>query len=189
MKDSIEVYLANIVAHYAHNWGGDFKYRKWPSGPLPNLVPHFTVLEYPPNASRAMWTYATCGMSDYTHASPVELHLFSSRQDDSIIELLSAVCYFHQVADDLDLGHTVNFGRPWQGNSEASSGLISLPYLDGPALEVSKSGQHPEVHFYWLIPITKAELKFKKDFGLAGLESKFDNDQFNYLDPMRKSVV
>ena len=136
-----------------------------------------------------MWTYATCGMSTYSHKSPIELHLFSSIQDDSIIELLSTVCYYHNVETNLDLGHTVNLGCPWQDSSESSYGLLSLPYLDGPALELTISMNAKNIHFYWLIPVMKAEVEYKKEFGLEALEVQFDANEFNFLNPNRRSVV
>ena len=189
MDYSIEEYKDNIVNHYISVWGEDFQERKWSKGPIMESVPHFSILEYKPNLSRAMWTYATCGMSTYTHISPIEIHLFSSVQDDSIIELLSTVCYYHNVEANLNLGHTVNFGRPWQDSSESSFGLLSLPYLDGSNLEIMSSDNQKEVHFYWLVPITKTEVEYKKEYGLEALESKFDANEFNYLNPNRRSVV
>ncbi|WP_367868214.1 suppressor of fused domain protein [Pedobacter sp. WC2423] len=189
MNYSIEEYKSNILNHYSSNWGDGFQERKWSKGPIIEVVPHLSILEYRPYSSREMWTYATCGMSTYTHVSPIEVHMFSSVQDDSIVELLSSVCYYHNVEANLDLGHTVNFGRSWQGSSESSYGLVSLPYLDGPNLELMSWGDNREIHFYWLIPITKTEVEYKKEYGLEALEDKFDTDEFNYLDPNRRSIV
>ena len=39
------------------------------------------------------------------------------------------------------------------------------------------------------IPITEAELAFKKKHGLDALEQKWEAAGFNYLDPLRRSVV
>jgi len=50
-------------------------------------------------------------------------------------------------------------------------------------------GDNREIHFYWLIPITKTELEYKKEYGLEALEDKFDTDEFNYLNPNRRSIV
>lgn len=189
MNYSIEDYKNKIINHYLSIWGGDFEERKWLKGSIMQVVPHFCVLEYKPSSFREMWTYATCGMSTYSHKSPIEVHIFSSVQDDSIIELLSAVCYYHNVEANLDLGHTVNFGRSWQDSSELSFGLLSLPYLDGPNLEIMHCSNNKNIHFYWLIPVTKTEVEYKKEFGLEALEAKFDANEFNYLNPNRKSVV
>lgn len=99
------------------------------------------------------------------------------------------VCYYHNVESNLDLGHTVNFGCPWQDSSESSFGLLSLPYLDGPALELMPLMNAKNIHFYWLIPIMKAEVEYKKEFGLEALESKFDANEFDFLNSSRRSVV
>jgi len=88
----------------------------------------------------------------------------------------------------LDLGHTVNFGRPWLNDSLCEYGLISLPYLDGPSLENLKKG-NMTIRCLWLIPITKSEVEFKKQYGLDLLEEQFEKTQFNYLDINRRSVV
>lgn len=45
------------------------------------------------------------------------------------------------------------------------------------------------MRFLWLIPITLAELRFKKEHGVSALEQRFEEAQFNYLDPLRDSVV
>nr|WP_068893378.1 suppressor of fused domain protein [Pedobacter panaciterrae] len=189
MNYSVEDYKSRIISHYSSVWDGDFQERKWLKGPIMQVVPHLSILEYKPYSSREMWTYATCGMSTHTHKFPIEVHIFSSIQDDSIIELLSAVCYYHNVESNLDLGNTVNFGRSWQGSSELSFGLLSLPYLDGPNLETLRWNNSNDIHFYWLIPITKKEVAYKKEFGLEALEAKFEANDFNYLNPNRKSVI
>ncbi|TDQ09201.1 suppressor of fused domain protein [Pedobacter metabolipauper] len=188
MNSSIENYKNDVISHYSDNWGTDFMEKMEFYGPIGQLVPKFSVLEYAPNSSRDMWIYATSGISTYTHLSPVEIHLFSAIQDHSIFEILSALCYYHNIEANLNLGHTVNFGRSWQGESKSFYGLISLPYLDGPDLEImNKTGR--EVHFYWLIPITKEEVDYKMSHGLEALELKFDENHFNYLDPNRVSIV
>ena len=55
-------------------------------------------------------------------------------------------------------------------------------------MEWLKSGAM-DIRFLWLIPITAEELQFKKDSGLEALEDKFEETQFNYIDPFRNRVV
>jgi len=88
----------------------------------------------------------------------------------------------------LDLGHTVNFGRPRLPGSNCNYGLISLPYLDGPGLEWFLENQR-KTRCLWLIPITAGEASFAKHHGLASLENQFEQGNFNYMDAMRPSVV
>ena len=134
-----------------------------------------------------MWTYATCCMSNSEDQYPVELHIFSAQQDTGIAELLFATAYYHKTAAKLGLNHTVNFGRSWQHTSICDHGLISLPYLDGPDLETSFI-KDIEVKFYWLIPITPAEVEYMKNNGVDALEEQFDKTSFNYLDTTRQNV-
>lgn len=182
-------YKQIVTDHYISNWGDCFEEKVWQKGPLRVLASDFRVMKFKPRASRQMWTYATNGMSSFEIAVPIELHIFSSVQDDSIVELLAAVCHYHRTGNPLDLNHTVNFGRPWQKNSKSSYGLISLPYLDGPGLENLDSEKAGSLHFYWLIPVTKEEVEFKKQFGIEDLEARFEERKFNYLAPERESVV
>jgi hypothetical protein len=122
--------------------------------------------------------------------APIELHLFSPLSSDKHVELLTAIAHYHRTSARLGLGHTVNLGRSWLPGSSCNFGLISLPYLDGPTLEIMN---HPDfkkpVRLLWLIPITKEELIFKKTHGLEALEERFEKTGFNYLDPHRSSVV
>ncbi|MEJ1241852.1 suppressor of fused domain protein [Chryseolinea sp. T2] len=164
--------------------------RFWYKGPIGKTSLDFCVLEFPPTSDRNMWTYATCCMSSISDITPLEVHMFSSIQDQSIVELLTVVASYHQNDSQLDIYHTVNFGRPWQGKSKCHYGLISLPYLDGPNLEdLIFSDSLKRVKFYWLIPITKDEMEFKKGFGIESLEEKFEESEFNYLDANRPGVV
>lgn len=119
---------------------------------------------------------------------PLELHLFSSEQDGGIVGLLYAVAHYHRTGAQLGLGHSVNFGRSWLPYSKCTRGLISLPYLDGPALEECHALGN-EVRCLWLIPVTPAEVEYKHQFGLEALEERFERSGFDYLDPERSSVA
>jgi hypothetical protein len=90
----------------------------------------------------------------------------------------------------LGLGHTVNFGRPWLPGSRCSFGLVSIPYLDGPDLEVLRDPtSEREVLCLWLIPITAREVHFKKQRGLEALEDLFQTAGINYVDPHRPDLA
>ncbi len=66
---------------------------------------------------------------------------------------------------------------------------MSLPYLDGPRLENLELASGKTVKFYWLVPITPAEVSYKKKHGLEELELQFERANFHYSDPGRVSVV
>jgi hypothetical protein len=181
-------YSTIITNHYIEQWGIEPAILIPRPAPINQIGPDFRVLEFPTSDSRDMWTYATCGMSSFEVERPIELHIFSSKQAIELVDILTAIAHYHQTEQILDLGHTVNFGVPWQNLSVCTYGLISLPYLDGPDLEILNY-QNREVGFYWLLPITKAERDFKKVNGIEALEQLFDESPPNYIDPARQSVV
>ena len=180
-----------IVEHYKKNWSDQNPNIKiWEKGPMQKLKPDFCILEFPPYDSREMWTYATCGMSSLDSGQPIEIHLFSSRRDDNLVELLTLVAYYHNTSDGLYLWHTVDLGKPWQDDSICSHGLISLPYLDGPDLENLYIPEVDEnLKFLWFIPITEEEVRYKVKNGVEALEEKFEEGELDYLNPNRKSVI
>jgi hypothetical protein len=181
-------YLTSIINHYKENWGDRGEVQTWDKGPREELADEFTVLEFPPEADRDMWTYATACMSHPDDKSPIELHLFSPQASQAHVELLTAIAHYHRNEVRLDLEHSVNFGRPWQLDSQCDHGVISLPYLDGPDLEILEF-DGKTVQFLWLIPVTTEEVEYKKKYGFDSLEQEFEKYQIDYLDPLRISVV
>lgn len=177
-----------VIEHYKKMWTNEPQVYLWDKGPIQKLNYEFRVLEFPPNEQRDMWTYATVGFCNISDLQKLELHLFSSKKDESIIEILFALAYFNQNTNKVNVNDTVNFGRSWQDHSLCDHGLISLPYLDGPNLELMTKDDL-EVRFYWLIPVTKNEVDFKIQKGIDKLEETFDKAGFNYLNPLRESVV
>lgn len=186
--DTIGLYKKTVIGHYRDVWDNVPSHHNWNKGPIQNLRNDFEVLEFAPNTNRRMWTYATCGMSTIENEKPLEVHMFSSKQDFGIVELLTALAYYHQGTAKIGLHHTVNFGRPWQDASICEYGYISLPYLDGPDLEKLIIG-NKIINFYWLIPITIAEVQYKTKYGAESLESKFESVAFDFLDNDRSSLV
>lgn len=186
--NSIKLNIKEIKKHYEHQWREKAEFCQWRKGPVRELPENFGILKFPPRIGRNMWTYATCGMSSQPDSNRIELHLFSPCESEGIVELLTVVAHYHLTGDYVDVGHTVNFGRPWLPNSRCDHGLISLPYLDGPDLEWldASSGK---VRFLWMIPITPEEMKYAVQNGLESLEKLFDESNFNYLDSKRRSVV
>jgi hypothetical protein len=181
-------YQATLLAHYRAHWLILPTALRSTRPSVLHIAATFHVLEFPPSTHRAMWTYATCGMSSWHMDQPLELHLFAANQAPDLVDLLTAVAHYHQTAHALGLGHTVNFGVPWQPGSLCSYGLLSRPYLDGPTLETLHVAQR-QVSCYWLIPIMSAERDFKRAAGLEALEELFDQPPLDYLAPLRPSVV
>jgi hypothetical protein len=162
---------------------------RWSKGPIRELGTGFEVGCFVPHGKRRASTYATIGMSDENDAEPLELHLLSPKTTDEVVELLTVVAHYHRTGAKLGLGHTVNFGRPWIRGSRCEYGLVSLPYLDGPAVEWCELSSAKSIRCLWLIPITAAEVAFKKTHGLEALEQEFDRASLDYANVSRASVV
>jgi hypothetical protein len=177
-----------MLRHYERIWGGVPRTLRWDKGPIHELPEGFRVLEFDMTHNRRIIIYATSCMSLPEQGGAIEIHLFAPHKSSEHVELLTAIAHYHHTGSRLDIGHTVNFGRPWIPGSDCDHGLISTPYLDGPDLE-SGDVDGIRVVFGWLIPITKREVEYKKARGLEVLETRFEEADFNYLDPYRSSVV
>jgi len=179
----------SIKKHYAKQWTKNFNEVKDIEDPLFDFCPDFSVLEFPPFGSRTNYTYATCGLSTCNVSPQLEFHMFSSIRNQSIANLLASVAYYHAENNgNLGLWHSINFGEPWQGESLATYGLISLPYLDGPKFERGKFNSK-EVSFYWIVPITEREKDYKKERGVEALEQIFEASNFDYSNANRPSLI
>lgn len=151
--------------------------------------PDFFVLEFKPNRRHNFWTYCSVGMSiDIQSENLIEMFVFSPREDDSLVELLTICAYYHRKCEPLNLHHTVNFGKPWLEESVCTCGFLSLPYLDGEKLEIFKFNNRT-FHCYWLIPITEQEKEYKIENGTEALEQLFEDRNIDYLNPKRKCLL
>jgi hypothetical protein len=188
MTDS---YTSSLIDHYRKAWGQHDYVASWSKGPVAELPATFRVLVFEPTRDRAVWVYATCGMSSADENWASELHMFSPLEYSGHIELLTVVAHYHRTGHPLGVvGSTVYFGRPWMPGSQLTHGLISRPYRDGPSLEnLADSDGTPLVHCYWLLPITKSEREYKKQFGLEKLEILFDQRRVEYANAERPSFV
>src|SRR5688572_29470123 len=181
MLTPAQSFQKEILGHYFKNWGSGADVKQWDKSPVEQLPGDFKILEFAPTTKRRMWTYATWGMAQPGDRNPLEVHIFSAKKNDDMVALLTNTAHYHRSIAPLDLGHSVNFGRPWQKKSACDHGLISLPYLDGPPLEHFNSVIGKPVHFYWLIPVTPAELEYKKQYGGKALEAQFAKEKLNYI--------
>jgi hypothetical protein len=179
---------AELQRHLEEHWQVSAKQLLLQKGPLEKLDPSFRVLEFPPGPVHEMWIYSTIGMSLSNPDRLIELHVFSDKQDAGIVELLTACASYHRNDSLLGLYHTVNFGQPWQGTSACTYGYISLPYLDGEALELFNFADS-HLHNLWLIPITERERNFKMENGWEALEDAFENEALDYTNPKRRECI
>ncbi len=158
-----------LEAHLRSRWGFPRKRSRVNARPMEDLPEEFAVAIFAPRDRGELWKYATLRMS--THDGPLELFLYSHYEDDSHVELLTAIAHYHVTGERLDVGHTVQFGRPWQPGSRCDAGLISLPYAEGPELEIVAASS---VRYAWLIPITQDERRYKMEHGIEALEQAFE---------------
>ena len=180
-------YAEKITRHYSQQFGTP-ETLHWSRGPTHQLPDGFRVLRFPPSPSSRLFTFATCGMALAGDQRAIECFLLSPVPDESQVELLTVIAWFHATTARLGIGHTVNFGRAWMPDSECTHGLLSLPYLHGPSLErFDDAGR--QVQILWLIPITQSERDFAARFGFEAVESRFESVDFDYANPHRSSVV
>jgi hypothetical protein len=180
-----------LRGHFEKVWGTVGHRIRLSEGPLWELPPGYCVLKFSPqvkNGQARVWRYVTCGMSQPTDQSHLELFMESPQESQRIVELLNMTAHYHRTGQRLGLAHSVNFGSPWLPDSKCEFGVVCLPYLDGPPLENAHI-LGTEVRILWLLPITKAELEYKKQHGLGALEEAFEKADFNYMDAARPSVV
>lgn len=182
-------YNAALEQHYDGNWHCRDRLRSFDAcGRVITVNKDFKVLEIMPNSKRSIWTYATVGMAGNHGDSDIELHVFSDIINLIWVDILESIAHFHLTEARLSIGHTVNFGVDILAGSNLTHGLISLPYLDGPGLELFSYGIQ-KISCLWLIPISQSELQYKKLYGLEALERLFEKAAFAYYDPMRLSIV
>lgn len=159
--------------------------RTFNRGPIHQLPADFCVLEFPPAGERPCWIYATCGMS-FDDSEPIEMFLMSPTQADDLVELFYFIVHFHVTGEKLGAGHTVNFGRPWLPGSHCDHALLTV--MEESAIEwATVDGE--QVHYLWLIPITKAERDYKIEFGIEALDALFVEQEVDCVDPLRESAV
>lgn len=179
---------SEILQHLEKNWGSKGFILTEGYGPKEKLDDDFKVIEFPPGEKHNFWIYSTAGMSIGLNERNIELHIFSSKQDRSLIRILASAASYHRNNEPLGLNHTVNVGEPWQDDSICDHGFISLPYLDGPDLEIYENTEG-HIHNLWLIPITEAERDYKIEYGWERLEELFEEKGLDYINPNRESLI
>lgn len=179
---------AALRRHYEAVWGRPAQPCVMPRNPTSSMPGAFSIVKFAPGSADGLWVYATVGMSRLRAGRPIELHMFSQVESAEIAEVLTVTAHYHMTGAPLGLHHSVNLGRGWLGNSSCDHALISLPYRDGPRLEIFRAGLKT-TRCYWLLPITEREVDFKKAHGTEALEQRFEAIDVPFADPLRESVV
>ncbi len=160
-------------------------------GPLRReAVPDLRVLVVGPGPHSDSWAYVTagCWAAMEQDGQGLEFVMTAHVRDQRFIDLMAMVAYYHCDGHRLGLEHSMPIGEPWVPGSTCDHLLISLPYLHGPDLEHCPL---PEGHvrILWTLPVTTAEIEFRRRHGHEALEHRFDAAGIIPTDPFRASVV
>ncbi|MFC7979331.1 suppressor of fused domain protein [Streptomyces cinereoruber] len=131
---------------------------------------------------------AGCWAATEKEGHGLEFVMTAHVRDRRFVELMAMVAHYHCGGHRLDLEHSMPIGEPWVPGSSCDHLLISLPYLHGPDLEhCPVPGGHARI--LWALPVTTAEIEFRRRHGHEALEQLFDGAGINPVDPFRASVV
>ncbi|MGW7280512.1 suppressor of fused domain protein [Streptomyces sp. NPDC054844] len=148
------------------------------------------VLVVGPGPRSGSWAYVTAGcwaaMEKDGHG--LEFVVTAHVRDQRFIDLIAMIAHYNRGVHRLDLEHSMPIGEPWVPGSACDHLLISLPYLHGPDLEhCPLPGGHARI--LWALPVTAAEIEFRRREGHEALEQLFDDAEIVPIDPFRASVV
>jgi hypothetical protein len=170
--------------------GHGTRYQPCDHGPIQQALPGFHAIEVEPGPLLSLTAYVSVGSGadDTPGHEHLEFVTVAGEPSERHVELLAMTAYYHYTGERLGVGHTFPIGEPWVPGSKLDHMLVSLPYPFGPKLEYL-STDHAKARILWLLPITKAELEYKKRAGLDALEERFDSAALEYWRPDRESVV
>ncbi|MFE1440512.1 suppressor of fused domain protein [Streptomyces sp. NPDC058739] len=148
------------------------------------------VLVVGPGPRADSWAYVTAGCWALSEEDGhgLEFVMTAHVRDQRFTELLAMIASYHGGGHRLELEHSMPIGEPWVPGSACDHLLISLPYLHGPDLERCPLPQGA-ARILWTLPVTAAEIAFRRQHGTEALEQLFDAAQIIPTDPFRRSVV
>ncbi|WP_051944402.1 suppressor of fused domain protein [Streptacidiphilus rugosus] len=152
-------------------------------------VPGLRIIAASPGPRCNVWTYVTagCWSAVEKQGHGIEFVLTSPAGDVSFVDLLAKIAYYH-AAHHLDLEHSMPIGEPWMPGSSCDHLLLSLPYLHDPDLEHCPL-PNGHARILWALPVTAAELGYRREHGHEALERLFEEHEIEPTDPYRASVV
>lgn len=162
----------------------------WALGPIEDRIPGFKVRRVAPVVATDPWIYITIGVAGASGGTGEEFFLLAPSESPRHVETLAMVASFH--ADPglgLELGKTVDIGRPWLESALADHLLVSLPYPYGPDLEHCAVPGGGHVRTLWLVPITRAEAALAADSGLEALEQLLEDSGVDVISASRPSLA
>ena len=165
---------------------------QWMLGPVSKQMPGLSVIEASGEDRGTYFHYLSSGASDVDCGgnTGLEFCFKTADRDSRHIELLSLVAYMHRdPKHHLDVGHTMKIGRPLVPGSILDRVLVSLPYPYGPDFEYVHLSQRRHARILWLVPISESEEALRHSQGLEALEKRFEDEEIDFLDAHRRSIV
>ncbi|MFI2641917.1 suppressor of fused domain protein [Streptomyces sp. NPDC018610] len=152
-------------------------------------VPDLRILTISPGPRADSWAYVTAGCWSTVERDGhgLEFVLAAPVRDERFVELLAMTAHYH-AGHHLDLEHGLPVGEPWLPGSLCDHLLISRPYLHGPDLENCPLVD-AHVRILWALPVTAAEMAYRREHGHEALEQLFDEHAIVPTDPRRPSVA
>ena len=146
-----------------------------------------SILSIPPNYRRnKMWSHFTIGLPESVDAD-LELFIYSRTNNSDIKQTLTNVEDYIK-SNTVELEDVIPLSEPWLPGSKCKNLLVSLPHLEGEALE-RFNYRNNITHLFWLIPITEEEKRYREEFGIEALEHVFEEKKVQYANVKRQSLV
>ena len=181
-----------LDGHLRTQWPGARHHdRRFPAGPMRELIPNFLVRVVEPSRDNGGWVYASLGASTQQREGlpRTEFFLLADHHDDRYVEMVTMVAHYHLTIDHpLHVDRFIAIGQPLAGSGGQNTILVTLPYPYGPKLEWCKT-HAGDVRYLWLLPIYESERDFIYSDGLEALEQRFDDVGFDVADLQRAPVA
>jgi hypothetical protein len=188
-EQAVEAVEAHVRAFFA---GHEVESVPYDLGPgRRESLPGLRVLVVGPGPRADGWAYVTAGCAcvadDDGHG--LEFVMTAHVRDRRFIDLLAMIAFYHRTGARLGLAHSVPIGEPWTPGSTCDHLLVSLPYLHGPDLEHCPLPGGGHARILWTLPVTAAEIAYRREHGHEALEQLLDEAGIIPTDPFRASVI
>ncbi|WP_067486604.1 suppressor of fused domain protein [Actinomadura hibisca] len=170
---------------------GHFHDFSWTKGPIQEVLPDFRVRRMSPASPdpEDAWVYVTMGAFEGDRGPRLEFVIEAPAEDPIHVESLAMVAHRHVTGTPLDLGQTVDIGRPWIDGSPQDCFMVDLPHSFGPKLEQGRLADGEPVRFLWLVPITRSEAEYARAHSADALGDLLEQKEADILDPFRPPVT
>lgn len=167
----------------------DINFYRWTKGRAAETLPWLQIVEASIDGKAHYLTAGASKILDQPGYGTEFCYIANEKSCDNI-ELLAMVSYLHSLQSSrLDVGHTMNIGRPIANKSRLDRLLVSLPYPYGSDFEFLHLPDGRHVRVLWLLPISESEERFRHERGLEDLEELFEIHEIDFSNPLRELVA